>query len=1035
MKHKKLIFFVATAILSLGIVTPFAVKASEELEPDNAVYGDRLEVDYDHPDVKFEAPPIKKAVSSASSIKFHYHNDDGNCLDREFWVWCDGVNGSAHTYDSDGTGTDITLSISFTGDHANFAGKDSVSFIVKTKDTWVGQSENLVIKYDEYPPNDSGLLELWCIPGEGNAVEVYKTEEETHMDRFQLATFENWKKISIIATNIPVTYRLYALTSTYMSYGKAEKAQKLNDYLIASGSNPTCTDVIYNSLPAKKFEINLNYTARPNVQYYLEGVFPEPWSAYTKTKYVSLDKLYSTDRFVNYYNYSGDDLGATYNDANSTTFRVWAPTAARVLVYLYNSGTSEKLAERYTDIQGDDTHGGYNMAFRPGGIWQVTIKGKDLKNKYYTYYVVNSLGANETIDPYAKACGVNGDRGMIVNWADTNPTGWDAVPQVWDKDTNGYDITSPQQLSIYETHIRDVTMDSSWTGSSMRGTYTAFVESGTKLSDGVTPTGFSHITNLGVKAVQLEPVFDQDNNEDYGTPAPDNPDASRRVNNWGYNPKNYNCVEGSYATDPYDGASRITEFKSMVQAYATNGNHTRIIMDVVYNHVASAPGSCFNKLMPKYYFRYAPDGTYFDGSGCGNEVRSEAPMMRKYIVDSLCFWASEYKIKGFRFDLMALIDVGTIDEARKALYKIDPDIYIYGEGWTGDGSGYDYTNQWTYQVHGNEDLHDDGTDSHNNLTPDQIKLLGCTRSSVFRYLYPTDNACFVGSFNDSGRNALKGENNAGSKGYLSGNLGDGGGNLTKVADMMAGYFSGYGGNPQQCVNYASCHDNFTLFDQFSLTETTYTAGMACAATAAAECAVLFSNGIAFIHGGEELFRTKEVTSEADLELSNPDTRVLRLSSNTYVSHNSYNLSDDVNAYKWDRLKSVTLGSETINVSSYSKAIKDAVQLRNHLAFYSAADLEAHHPFLQDSPFNIWTNAGRQDPPNDKWPKWDGATAIGIYNAGYQTTCLLTSLSAPYNCNSANPTTSSMQFNSNPFATITYSDGKANLGGAHCIAFR
>ena len=1037
MKHKKLLFFVATAIMTFGVLTPLMLKGARSIEADNAEYDNKLVADYNHPDVKYVAPVKKAATVSATSIKIHYHNDDGKNLTREFWVWCPNVNGSAFAYDTGSSGTDMTLTINFTGEHANFAKKKSISFIVKTKDTWVGQSENIVINYEDFPPNADGLLELWCVPGEGNAVEIYKSKAESEMARFQLATFKSWKKINIIADDVPTYYKLYALTSNYMGMGTDEQKRKLNNYLVGEGKNPTCTNVTYNSKTRKTFDITLNYTARPNVQYMIEGEFASN-PGVIKTKYVSFQELYETDRFEKYYTYDGTDLGATYNGPDSTTFKVWAPTAARVRVLIYQSGTPTSVSELYTDVEGDDSYGGYNMAFRPGGVWEVTVKGRDLKNKYYNYYVVNSLGTSEATDPYAKACGVNGDRGMIVDWKETNPEGWDQVPAVWDQDTKGYDIKSPQELSVYETHVRDISMDSSWTGKKMRGTYSALVEGDTKLSDG-TPTGFDHLKRLGVKAIQLEPVFDHDNNEDYGTPAEGNEYSSRRVQNWGYNPKNYNCVEGSYATDPFDGASRVKEFKQMVQAFATNGNHTRIIMDVVYNHVSSAPASCFNKLMPKYYFRYASDGTYFDGSGCGNEVKTEAPMMRKYVVDSLCWWASEYKIKGFRFDLMGLIDVGTIDEARKALYKVDPDIILYGEGWTGDGSGYSYDGEFAgsaWQVHGHEDMHDGTNNSDGRLitTEAQRKLLGCVRSSIYRYLYPVANTCFVGSFNDQGRNALRGENSAGAAGYLSGNLGDNA--AQKVADMMVGYQTGFGGNPQQCVNYGSCHDNFTLYDQFRLAERTSSASMAVAATTAAECAILFSNGIAFIHGGEETFRTKIISKTEDKELAKSSDYAIR-GDGKWISHNSYNLSDDVNAYRWDRLKS----ADGVDTTGFVKAIVDACNLRKNLTFYTLKDLDpsqgGKHPYLEGSDLNVWTNAGRSDPDEsgNRWPKWDGTTAIGSYNSGAGVTCLLTSLDGT-SCNGGNPKTPYL-VNSNPLATISYDSGTGlvSMGGAHCLIYR
>ncbi len=954
MKNKKLFFLpVALFALAIPLLGVHFYSAKEVIEPDNIEYkNDGLVRDFDDPDVVYESKHNKVADVTATSIKIHYHNDDAENDKREFWVWCPGRNGSAFAPTSiSADKKDMVLSIDFTGDNKDFAKKKSISFIVKRIGSWVGQSDNVLVEYSEYTPDASGLTEIWALPGEGNAIELYKSEAETKMDRFLYASFNDWKKISIIATDIPQSFKLYALTSNYMSIASSASKEDLDRYLILSGANPTCTDVTYNSMPCKQFNVDLNFTAKINVQYYLEGVFPKNPN-FVKTKYVSSASLYDTARFKQYYEYKGNDLGATYSPTG-TTFKVWAPTAARLRVNLYYSGTPEDLTDYARGIVGDDSYRGFTMVFQPGGIWAVTIK-ENIGSYYYKYAVTNSLGVNEVIDPYAKGCGVNGDRAMIVDPSNTSPEGWDKVPSKWDGE-EGYDIKYPNELSIYETHIRDLTMDESWNGKSMRGTYSAFVESGTTYESGDTTvtTGFDHLTELGVKAVQLEPVFDSDNLETLGD----------RTYNWGYNPLNYNCVDGSYATDPYEGVSRMVEFKKMVMAFANNENHTRVIMDVVYNHVSSAPASCFNKLMPKYYFRYASDGTYYDGSGCGNEVKTEAPMMRKYIVDSLVWWASEYKIKGFRFDLMGLIDVGTLNEARKALYAVDPDIILYGEGWTGDGSGYDYGTGDIYQVHGHEDKH-----STADTTPQQAynMSLGAVTSAVYRFLYPTQNACYVGAFNDAGRNAMRGDNNLDNGwGFIDQGSKDVGDKSSAVADMMIGYHKGMGGNPNQCINYASCHDNYTLFDQlcYGISDSKTSIGLACAAVSAVECAIMFSNGIAFIHGGEEVFRCKEVSSPEDLALvKESDTHMIN---GKKICHNSYNLSDDVNAYRWDR--KIKIGD--VSTIGYVEELTKAIHARNNLKKYSYDDLVAHNPYSDSSPFNVWGFGS-------------GKTSIGIKNESY-----------------------------------------------------
>ena len=936
MKNKLLLGLAFAGTLLLGTLTPTMAHHNPKKEKlvDDNVYDNPLVMDYDHP--TFMETPLRAKVVSATSVVIHYHNDDAQCAKREFWVWCNGVNGSAFAPVVATGGKDMTLTMDFTGELANFANKKGLYFIIKYKDTWTGQSDNMYIDYTEFVPDANGKSEVWCIPGEGNAVEMYENEELTKMDRFQLATFKNWKSIEVIATDVPSSYKLYALTTNYMAISATATQDDLNRYLIKEGSSPTCTDVTYNSLPCKKFSIDLNFTAKVNVQYYLEGVFPN-YPSYTKTKFISFHSLYETDRFRQFYTYTGDDLGATI-DGSNTTFKVWAPTAARVRVLIYDSGTSADYADEHEGVTGDDTVRGYNMVFQPGGIWQVTIN-KNLHGKYYKYAIKNSLGSSECVDPYAKAAGVNGERGMVVNFSKTNPDGWDSVPLKWDG-VSGYDIAYPNDLSIYETHIRDLTMDQTWTGNSLRGTYSAFAESGTTYTkDGVTvTTGYDHIKELGVKAVHLEPVFDHDNLEG----------LDERSYNWGYNPLNYNVVEGSYATDPYNGVSRITEFKQLIKAYSENGNHTRIIMDVVYNHVASAPASCFNKLMPRYYFRMTEEGAYYEGSGCGNEVKSEAPMMSKYIVDSLVFWAKEYKIKGFRFDLMALVDWQTVKKAAQELYKIDPDIYLYGEGWSADGSSGNMQNQ------------NPGDPYYGNW--------GCDIWTVYNKLQKEGNMCFVGTFNSAGRNAIAGETGKVTDyGFIDQGSGDVGDKSNIVADLLVGYHAGQERvDPNQCVNYASCHDDFTTFDHlmYALNNDMNSdyPGLCCAATAAVESTIMFSNGVAFMRGGEEIFQSKEVSSE-DLALYGTDrTVVIR---GKRISDNSYRLSDYTNAFRWDRKISI----EGVNTKKYFDAIKDAVHARDNITKYNKAQLDAKSPWSSTSPMNVW-NRGT------------GSTVLGMKNGDY-----------------------------------------------------
>ena len=921
--------------LTIGVLTPNIVKQMKLAEEKaNIQYDDPRYVDYNKPD--FTAKASAAAVTSATSVSIHYHNSDNDCASRELWIWCDNAAGSAFTPVVTNGGADMEVSFSFTGDYARFAGLSSLSFIVKYTiasgkggaDGWTGKSANITLKYEDFPPDATGKTEVWCIPGEGDNIEMYESRELTEMDRFIAASFnEDWKTITVTATARPTSYKLYALTSYYMNNSISEKKE---NYLIKSGSVSSSTVVDGNH----KFTISLNYTIKPNVQYLLEGVFPE-YPTYTKTKYVAAYNLYESKFFNDNFIYNGDDLGVTYTK-NATTFKVWAPTAANVRVRLYKSGSPESYIEG--DPTATDWYGGYNMVFRQHGVWELTIKNKDLNGMYYTYEVANSLGISETIDPYAKACGIDGKRAMILDWSTTNPEGWNSVPTKWDR-AYGYDIATPNELSIYETHIRDLTMDESWTGESMPGTFSAFSEAGTTYTaNGVTvTTGFDHLEELGVKAIQIIPVFDQANNEEY----------AKRKYNWGYNPDNYNCIEGSYATNPYDGAARVTEFKEMVRRFAKNANHTRIIMDVVYNHVNDISAHPFQKLMPRYYFRYEPtSATPYNGSGCGNEVKTEAPMMAKYMVDSLCWWAKEYKIKGFRFDLMGLIDWQAIKAAAKALYKIDPDIYLYGEGWTGDGSesgnidngeGRPYNGHW-----------------------------GANTWTVYNMLKKESDMCYVGAFNNYGRDNLAGETGKYQEnGFIDLGGSDVGGRSYTIANMMVGYHSpdeGYK-DPNQCINYASCHDDFSLFDHltYGVGSSNYPAST-CAATAAIESAIMFSNGVAFIRGGEEIFQNKRV--HPDEEATADPGRVVTINGER-ISSNSYNLSDYTNAFRWDRKISIN----GVSTKAYYDGIKDAVNARKNMKKWSKSELISNNPYSSTSEMNVWGQA-------------DGSTIICMKNGKY-----------------------------------------------------
>jgi len=346
--------------------------------------------------------------------------------------------------------------------------------------------------------------------------------------------------------------------------------------------------------------------------------------------------------------YSGNDLGATYSP-DKTDLRVWAPTASVVMLRIYDQGIDGQC------ILSD------SMKKDLAGTWIYALKG-DWKNKYYTYQVkIGDKWLNEVADVYAKAVGVNGRRAMIVNLKETNPNDWgnDKKPV----------LKSFNDIIIWEVHTRDLSMHAS-SGIKNKGKYLGFTEKGTKSPLGE-KTGLDHIADLGVTHIHLLPPTDFH--------SIDETKLAANKFNWGYDPQNYNVPEGSFSTNPYDGNVRITEFKQMIKTLHDNG--IRVILDVVYNHTGNTTDG-FEQLVPGYYYRMTKDGKFSDASACGNETASDHPMMRKFMVESLNYWASEYHVDGFRFDLMAIHDVETMNTIRKELDKIDPSIFIYGEGWT-----------------------------------------------------------------------------------------------------------------------------------------------------------------------------------------------------------------------------------------------------------------------------------------------------------------------------------------------------------------
>ena len=455
------------------------------------------------------------------------------------------------------------------------------------------------------------------------------------------------------------------------------------------------------------------------------------------------------------------------------------------------------------------------------GKWQLTVKN-DLKGKYYLFGVYNNAQPDLTPGVFAKAVGVNGQRGAIIDLKDTDPEGWseDKRPE----------LRNPVDLVIYEMHHRDFSIDYS-SGIKNKGKFLALTE----------PKAIEHLKRLGVNAIHILPSFD------YASVDESQPDKPQY--NWGYDPLNYNVPEGSYSTNAADPKARIKEFKQMVQALHKAG--IRVILDVVYNHTFSIDGSNFQKTYPGYYYRHRPDGTYSDGSGCGNETASEKPLMREFMVESVKYWVNEYHIDGFRFDLMGVHDIETMNEIRAMVDQIDPSIYIYGEGWSAGSCAYP-----------------------------QEKLAMKANTKQLNG---------IGAFCDDMRDALRGPFSDDHKGgFLIGEpdqeesikFGIVGAIAHPQIDMTKVNYSreAWTNEPSQMVAYVSCHDDMCLTDRLRATVPYITDDELIRLDLLAQTAVLTSQGVPFILSGEEMLRDKKSV------------------------HNSFRSPDSINRLDWNNLK-------------------------------------------------------------------------------------------------------------------------------------
>lgn len=720
------------------------------------------------------------------TLRLHYHRPDGSYEGWNIWSWRDGSAGQQYDFTSEDENGGKVATFELEGRSAcvlNYIIRLSLEGNEWAKkdfdeDCYIDLSDILSGTVDYYV--ESGVFPGTRVLGDDVLVGI----------KIRSAKYNSAKNVITIVTGTPIT-------------GSTDGIFTLKR---ADGTVIEITGVKLTSADNNEYELSLGSDLSG-----MEAVTKKYSLFYDGYEYpVAMPSLYSSDTFEKEYTYTGDDLGATWS-SSKTTFKVWAPTADKVQVNLYESGTegTDDLIETLDMTKGEK------------GVWSVQKAG-DLNGVYYTYSVDVDGIKSEACDPYARTTGVNGNRAMVINLNATNPAGWSS-----DRGPNaGMSYTDS---IIYELHVRDFSIDES-SGIQNKGKFLGLTEKGTKNATGQT-TGLDYLTDLGVTHIHLLPSYD------YATVDETKLDTPQY--NWGYDPKNYNVPEGSYSTDPYNGAVRVKEMKQMVKTL--HDNNINVIMDVVYNHVYDADKFSFNQIVPKYFSRTNADGSYSNGSGCGNDTASERSMVKKYIVDSVNYWADEYHIDGFRFDLVGLLDVDTINEVVNTVHETHPDVVFYGEGWS------------------------------MNTTVSKDNVIMATQANSAK----TPNFAY---FSDTIRNLLKGDTfSHGSTGFVSGSKGQ--------EEQLAKCFTAatdWCKSPTQTVNYASCHDNYSLMDKLAVSRPDASFEDRTRMNNLAAAIYMTSEGIPLIHAAEELLREK-------------------IDENGEPVENSYKSSDLVNSIKWSNL--------------------------------------------------------------------------------------------------------------------------------------
>lgn len=724
-----------------------------------------------------------------------YYKRDEGYENCDIWIWYDGVDGRGYIFHECSYGAKVVLNVP--------AEIEEVGFIIRTNcsdpggTSW-GTASKDGSESDRFVSLEGDYTVIYTRAGDANSYTSTDGGESLDINA-EIALADMVDK-----THIKIT---------------------LSDGLAISSANVSVTDASGNAVGISSVSGNTVTTssALDISKHYNVTVRDYGEAAVVPHTY------FSSDAFNDEYYYDGD-LGVKLSE-NATCFRLWAPTASAVKLNLYDDGSNGRAYKTVGLSKGEK------------GVWEYTYN-ENLDGKYYTYTVTTSEGVNEAVDPYAVSAGLNGVRGMILDLDGADPDGWVETP--FDNPC----VENYTDAEIWEVQVRDFSTGIS--SSKYKGKYLAFTERGLTNSNGIS-VGVDYLVQLGITHVHLQPTYDFASvDESKNTDG----DESNDEYNWGYDPLNYNVPEGSYATDAADGSVRVKEFKQMVQALHDAG--ISVVLDMVFNHTYSLDSN-LNKIVPYYYYRYTSEGAVSNGSGCGNETASERAMMRKYMVDSVTYWQTEYNVDGFRFDLMGLHDIKTMQEIEDAVHDINPEAIIYGEGWTGGTSTSAYTGATLANIKKvNSVTQTNGIAMFNDVIRDGIK------GSVF----DISDVGFATGADTSDTNSIL--------------LGVNGSVFLKGFSTLAGSWNGY--NPTNVINYCSAHDNNTLWDRICYVYGTGEGTLAdrLARNRLSAAIVQTCLGIPFMLAGEEMLRSK-VDGDGN-----------------YVS-DSYNSPDYVNSIKWEEL--------------------------------------------------------------------------------------------------------------------------------------